>query len=157
MFLSDTSTQAKIPFILVLVDGDGYLFQDSYFKDGGSGGGDAAHRLLSEVRKCVKGAKLQNLQSEYHVMINVYANKRGLIGTLLTDGVISHPNDLEAFFCRFTQSQTHFQFIDCGAGKERVDAKLRGADIKSSEDLLLTRLQRPTASSYNIASASSSF
>lgn len=140
-----------------MIDGDGYQFQDSHFKDGGSGGGAAAHRLLSEVQNCVRATQSQNFSAEYQVMVNVYANKRGLVGALVTDGVISHPNDLDDFFCRFTQSQTHFQFIDCGAGKERVDAKLRGSDMQPPNNLLLTKLQRPIASFYNIASASSSF
>lgn len=61
-------------------------------------------------------------------MVNVFANKRGLTGALLEGGVIPHPSQLEEFFCRFTQSQAHFQFIDCGTGKERVDVKLRGTD-----------------------------
>ncbi|ERF75791.1 hypothetical protein EPUS_01621 [Endocarpon pusillum Z07020] len=115
------------PFISVLIDGDGYLFRDSYLKDVESGGGDAAHRLLSEIKATIKAAQLQSLSPDSQVVVNVYANKQGLTGALLEAGVISRPNDLEEFFCKFTQSQTHFQFIDCGPGKERVDAKLREA------------------------------
>lgn len=116
---------SKNPFILVLIDGDGYIFQESYLKDAESGGRDAAHRLLSEVKDCVKAAGVQSSSSDHHVMVNVYANKRGLTGALLDAGTISHPNDLEEFFCKFTQSQSHFHFLDCGPGKERVDAKIR--------------------------------
>lgn len=126
-----TRTQSKNPFILVLVDGDGYLFRDNYLKDVESGGGDAAHGLLSEINATITTAKLQSLSPDSQVVVNVYANKQGLTGALLEAGVISRPNDLEEFFCKFTQSQTHFQFIDCGPGKERVDAKLRGADISN--------------------------
>lgn len=125
---SDLGLQSRSPFILVLIDGDGYLFQDCYLKDPESGGGDAAHRLLSEVKDRVKAAQVQSLSFDYQVVVNVYANKRGLTGALLDAGIITRPNDLEEFFCKFTQSQTHFQFVDCGPGKERVDAKLRGAD-----------------------------
>ena len=125
---SDTGIQSKNPFVLVLIDGDGYLFRDNYLKDGESGGGDAAHRLLSDIKDCIKAARLPSLPTDFQVVVNLYANKRGLTSALLEAEVISRPNDLEEFFCKFTQSQTHFQFIDCGPGKERVDAKLRGAD-----------------------------
>jgi hypothetical protein len=123
---SDMSLQSRYPFILVLIDGDGYLFQENYLKDPKSGGGDAAHRLLSEVKDRVKAARLQSMSFDYQVVVNVYANKRGLTGALLDAGIISHPNDLEDFFFKFTQTQTLFQFIDCGPGKERVDTKIRG-------------------------------
>lgn len=149
--------QSKNPFILVLIDGDGYIFQESYLKDAESGGRDAAHRLLSEVKDCVKAAGVQSLSSDHHVMVNVYANKRGLTGALLDAGTISHPNDLEEFFCKFTQSQSHFHFLDCGPGKERVDAKIRGARSCGLGNLSLTGRQTPTVSSYRIANANSSF
>jgi hypothetical protein len=119
--------QSKNPFILVLIDGDGYLFEDDYLKNAESGGGDAAHRLLSAVQDCVRAAQLQGLSSDSPIMINIYGNKRGLTGALLEAEIITHPRDLENFFCKFTQSHTHFQYIDCGPGKERADAKLRGA------------------------------
>ncbi len=93
-----------------------------------SGGGDAAHKLLSEIKNATKAAQLPSWPPDFQVVVNIYANKRGLTGALLEAEIISHPNDLEEFFCKFTQSQTHFQLIDCGPGKERVDAKLRGAE-----------------------------
>jgi len=124
------SIQSRYPFILVLIDGDGYLFQENYLKDPESGGADAAHRLLSEIKDVVTAARLQSMSFDYQVVVNVYANRRGLTGALLEAGIISRPNDLEAFFYKFTQSQTHFQFIDCGPGKERVDTKIRGTESR---------------------------
>jgi hypothetical protein len=128
---SDMAMQSKNPFILVLIDGDGYLFEDDYLKNAESGGGDAAHRLLSAVQDYVKMARLQGLSSDPSIMVNIYGNKRGLTGALLEAEIITHPRDLENFFCKFTQSHTHFQYIDCGPGKERADAKLRGPDHPS--------------------------
>jgi hypothetical protein len=123
---SDDGMQSRNPFTLVLIDGDGYIFKGNYLKNTQSGGGEAAHHLLSAVRDRIKAAQLQDLSLDQQILVNVYANRRGLTGALLEAGIISHPNDLEEFFCKFTQSQAHFQFVDCGAGKERVDAKLRG-------------------------------
>ncbi len=123
--------QSKNTFILVLIDGDRYIFQENHLRDIETGGAKAAHRLLAEVKDSVQAAQLHHLSSDYQVVVNVYANKRGLTGALLEAGIISRPSDLEEFFCKFTQSQAHFQFVDCGPGKERVDAKIRGADIHS--------------------------
>ena len=128
---ADVNSQSRNPFVLVLADGDGYRFDDHYLKDAESGGGDAAHRLLSEVKNCITAAQSHNLPSDSEVVVNIYANKRGLTGALLEAGTISNPNDLENFFCKFTQSQAHFQFVDCGSGKERVDVKVRGAEFFS--------------------------
>ena len=59
-------------------------------------------------------------------MVNVYANKVGLARTLYDAGMIDHPNAFETFFQSFTRGKSLFHFIDCGPGKERADAKLRG-------------------------------
>jgi hypothetical protein len=60
------------------------------------------------------------------VMVNVYANKTGLARTLYDAGMTDHPNGIETFFQSFSRGKSLFQFIDCGPGKERADAKLRG-------------------------------
>lgn len=60
------------------------------------------------------------------LMVNVYANKSGLARALYDAGMIDHPNSLETFFQSFSRGKSLFQFIDCGPGKERADAKLRG-------------------------------
>jgi hypothetical protein len=133
------TSQSKNPFVLVLVDGDGYIFHDQYLKNPESGGGDAAHRLLSEVRDCINAAQLHSLPPDSEIVVNIYANKRGLTGALLDAGTIPNSTDLENFLCKFTQSQAYFQFVDCGPGKERVDAKVRGAEnLQSYQTFLLT-------------------
>lgn len=125
------TSQSRNPFILVLVDGDGYIFHDQYLKNPESGGGDAAHRLLSQVTECINAAQSHTLPPDSEILVYIYANKRGLTGALLEAGIISNPTELENFLCKFTQSQAHFQFVDCGPGKERVDAKVRGAEFAS--------------------------
>ena len=118
--------QARNPFVLVLVDADGYIFREVFLKEAsGSGGAQAAHQLYIEVQNYVRSNNVLQ-QSEYHVMVNIYANKTGLAKALHEAGLIGHPTQLDAFYTSFTRSQPLTQFIDCGPGKERADTKLRG-------------------------------
>lgn len=55
------------------------------------------------------------------------SNKAGLARALAATDVLSHPPQIDQFFCSFSQSRSLFQFIDCGQVKERFDAKLRVA------------------------------
>lgn len=117
-------------FILVLVDGDGYIFRDEYLREAGeSGGAMAAHRLATDVQDYLRERNIIDPSSpDIQVMVNVYANRAGLTKHLFDADMIQHPTQLDQFFCSFTQSQALFQFIDCGYGKERADAKLRGRE-----------------------------
>jgi hypothetical protein len=113
-------------FVLVLVDGDGYIFQSKFFQNKESGGAEAAQQLLSDVKTYVKANPSKDISTDFEVMVNVYANKKGLAKTLTEAGYLSGEAELEGFFRQFNQSQPLFHFIDCGYGKESADAKLRG-------------------------------
>jgi hypothetical protein len=110
----------------VLVDGDGYIFQSKFFQNKESGGAEAAQQLLSDVKSYVKANPSKDISTDFEVMVNVYANKKGLAKTLTEAGYLSGEAELEGFFRQFNQSQPLFHFIDCGYGKESADAKLRG-------------------------------
>lgn len=110
----------------MLVDGDGYIFQSKFFQNKESGGAEAAQQLLSDVKSYVKANPSKDISTDFEVMVNVYANKKGLAKTLTEAGYLSGEAELESFFRQFNQSQPLFHFIDCGYGKESADAKLRG-------------------------------
>ena len=119
--------QSRNQFALVLVDGDGYIFKDAFLQDAAkSGGADAASHLNNEIQNYLRANNLIPNVGEIEVMVNVYANKVGLARTLHDAGMIDHPNAFETFFQSFTRGKSLFHFIDCGPGKERADAKLRG-------------------------------
>lgn len=113
-------------FVLVLVDGDGYIFQSKFFQNRDSGGAAAAQQLLSDVKTYVRANVAGALATDVDVMVNVYANKKGLAKTLAEAGYLSAEAELEGFFRQFNQGHPLFHFIDCGYGKESADAKLRG-------------------------------
>jgi hypothetical protein len=113
-------------FVLVLVDGDGYVFRSKFFQNRESGGAAAAQQLLSDVKTYIKTNFSKAIATDFEVMVNVYANKKGLAKTLAEAGYLAGEAELESFFRQFNQSHPLFHFIDCGYGKESADAKLRG-------------------------------
>lgn len=131
-------------YSVVLVDGDGYIFQKALYQAvASSGGSKAANDLYTEVVDHLQEQGLLSSNvSHYDVVVNVYANKVGLARALVNAGYLEHPAQLDQFFYSFSQGQRLFQFIDCGPGKERADAKLRGTFL-SQPDLvhhLLTKV-----------------
>jgi hypothetical protein len=113
-----------------LVDGDGYIFQSKFLQNRESGGAAAAQQLLSDVKGYVRANLPKAISTDFEVMVNVYANKKGLAKTLAEAGYLSGEAELESFFRQFNQSHPLFHFIDCGYGKESADAKLRGESRK---------------------------
>ena len=127
--------QARSQFVLVLVDLDsppsGYAFRSQYMNDR-SGGAEAAQQLLNDVKTYVK-ENLEDMPAEYEVMVTLFANKRGLAKALTDAGHLSIESELDGFISKFNQSQALFNFVDCGYGKESVDAKLRGALVRPKD------------------------
>lgn len=112
-------------FALCLVDGDGYLFNRNCLSEATRGGGaDAAHRLHTDINQYLKTTNAAN-PDDMQIMVIVFLHKSFIASTLLDAGIISSKNELDEFLWAFTSSHTLFQVIDCGPGKERVDAKLR--------------------------------
>lgn len=113
-------------FAVVLIDGDGYHFNRGFYNSAAeSGGAQAAHSLYTEVQNYLR---IQNDSSDndIEVMAIVYFNQKGLMHFLTSAEIIPHPTHFSDFFWSFTSSHSLFQAIDCGPGKERADAKLRG-------------------------------
>ncbi|KAB8343133.1 hypothetical protein FH972_022726 [Carpinus fangiana] len=112
------------PFVLALIDGDGAPFLDALIQaHGESGGADAAHKLMQRITSFI--AEQQDIPSRSAVMVRIYANLEGLAKCLRHFGVITHVDELIAFFRGFSSSQFLFDFVDVGPGKERADTKLR--------------------------------
>ncbi|EWC48405.1 hypothetical protein DRE_02174 [Drechslerella stenobrocha 248] len=114
------------PYIQVLIDGDGMLFDLELIKRKKDGGSEAAERLLQEIRELVriKGDKLRSMR-DFDIRALVFANLDGLSKTLVKANLIN-PGDLQQFFIGFTQRLEHVNFIDVGYGKEMADSKIRG-------------------------------
>ncbi|KAF6821679.1 c-x8-c-x5-c-x3-h zinc finger protein [Colletotrichum sojae] len=110
------------PYVLILIDGDGLLFQENYIKQGIEGGKKAAYALRSAVAEYV-GSQA----GEVEIIAKVCANMSGLGRAMRRDGCLDSEMELKDFSLGFTQAKASFDFIDVGYGKERADSKIKEA------------------------------
>ncbi|KAL8669815.1 MAG: hypothetical protein Q9224_007714 [Gallowayella concinna] len=130
---------ASNSFMLCLIDGDGYLvshflrgmdsmltppkFNDNFISQGAVGGGEAATRLLDNIKRHIRhieGAM------QWKIIVRIYANLEGLLKKYTYIDFVDEKKALRQFVAGFTQSQPLFDFIDAGQGKERADHKIKG-------------------------------
>lgn len=115
--------QERNPFVLVLVDADGYAFHDSLIKAGADGGSLAAQRLNDTIRDSLRRKNLEHCE----VVVRVYANVAGLSKALAKAGLVGpHSRAMTPFIANFNRSYPLTDFVDAGILKENADFKLRG-------------------------------
>lgn len=124
--------QERNPFVLVLVDGDGYIFNEDLISKGadndssaerlGRGGTNAARLLNDAVKASLRRKGLENCQ----VMVRVYANVAGLSKALSKAGLVgAEKRSFAPFIASFNRSSGLSDFVDAGELKENADFKLR--------------------------------
>lgn len=116
--------QNQEPFVLVLLDGDGMIFNDSFLTQGEQGGKDAANQLWASVHDYI-GRNFSNVQSP-KIVARVYANVKGLADVCYKTGIVEKSSMVEDFTRGFNGSRLLFDFVDVGSGKDRADDKLTG-------------------------------
>lgn len=114
--------QERNPFVLVLIDGDGYVFDDDLVSNGAEGGQRAASLLNAMVKNSLRNRGLEHCR----VMVRVYANLAGL-SRALSKHKLAGPEkrSLGSFAASFTRSNDLFDFVDAGELKENADFKIR--------------------------------
>ncbi|KAM4063667.1 putative ccch zinc finger dna binding protein [Hirsutella rhossiliensis] len=114
--------QERNPFVLVLVDGDGYVFHESLLSKGADGGSHAAQLLHESIKASLQLKGLEHCQ----VMVRIYANLAGLSKTLHKVGLAgTERRSLAPFVASFNRSYGLAEFVDAGDLKENADFKLR--------------------------------
>lgn len=114
--------QERKPFVLVVVDGDGYVFRDEFLHEGSEGGSKAAQHLNNVVKKSLQGKGLEHCD----VMIRIYANLSNLSRTLSKHGLATpDKRSLAPFVANFNRSYGLIDFVDAGELKENADFKIR--------------------------------
>ncbi|KAI1821054.1 hypothetical protein F4861DRAFT_25177 [Xylaria intraflava] len=114
--------QEQNPFVLLLVDGDGYIFNDEYLRQGADGGLQAAHHLNNVIKKSLQAKDLENC----HVMVRIYANLANLSRALAKHGLsTADKRSLAPFVASFNRSYGLMDFVDAGELKENADFKIR--------------------------------
>ncbi|PMD45888.1 C-x8-C-x5-C-x3-H type zinc finger protein-like protein [Hyaloscypha variabilis F] len=114
------SMRNRNPYIMVLIDGDGMIFNEDLIHQGIEGGKQAANALRNSVLE-----HCSELTDEIEIMAKVCANITGLSKAMRRDGSLDNPDDLRDFTLGFTQGKASFDFIDVGHGKERADSKIK--------------------------------
>ncbi|KAI0016617.1 hypothetical protein F4780DRAFT_758443 [Xylariomycetidae sp. FL0641] len=114
--------QERNPFVLVLVDGDGYIFDEEMVAAGAEGGSRAAQRLNEAIKSNLRKKGLEDCE----IVIRVYANLVGLSKALSKAGLCgAEKRSLAPFVASFTRSYGLTDFVDAGELKENADFKLR--------------------------------
>lgn len=110
------------PFIVVVVDGNNFLFNDAFIRDGEEGGRSAAAFFKDEVTEWVSESVVPP-PTNFKVLIKVYADFKSLAGTLIRGGVIENMTTFEEF-ARGFNFDTLFELIDIGGGD--VNSRILG-------------------------------
>lgn len=115
----------SVPFVLVLIDGDAYKWAGSLFKPStNTPGAKAAQAIKDQVRKyLLKNNMLLQSRIVVRVFHNMTEGATALIGP--GGGRTGTRRFADDFARDFTQSMPLFDYLDCGAGKERADSKIQ--------------------------------
>ncbi|GAW15744.1 hypothetical protein ANO14919_051630 [Xylariales sp. No.14919] len=114
--------QERRPFVLVVVDGDGYIFKDEFLRQGADGGSEAAQQLNNVIKKSLQGKGLEHCD----IMVRVYANLANLSRILSKYGLATpDKRSLSPFVANFNRSYGLMDFVDAGELKENADFKIR--------------------------------
>ncbi|KAI6793169.1 hypothetical protein KC332_g17270 [Hortaea werneckii] len=114
--------QERDPFVLVLVDGDGYVFNDDFVSRGAEGGQKAAQLLKDNINRSLRWKGLEGCQ----IMVRVYANLVGLSKALAKEGLAGkEKRSLANFAASFTQSNDLFDYVDAGESENSASFKIR--------------------------------
>ncbi|KAL2823805.1 hypothetical protein BDW59DRAFT_92367 [Aspergillus cavernicola] len=117
--------QERNPFVLVLVDGDGYLFKE-YLVKAGTQGGPKAAQILNESIKDLVHERLGSQADQCRIMVRIYANMLGLSKSLARVGLVGNEaRSMSTFATAFTAAQDLFDYVDAGDKKEAADYKIR--------------------------------
>lgn len=109
---------------MVLLDGDGMIFQDHFLQNGEQGGKDAANQLWAALTQYI-ARNFPNISSP-KIVARIYANVRGLGFACYQAGIADSPSAIEDFVRGFNESRLLFDFVDVGNGKDRADGKISG-------------------------------
>ncbi|KAI4151036.1 MAG: hypothetical protein LQ341_000985 [Variospora aurantia] len=117
------SFMSRDPFVSVLIDGDGMIFEDELMRRGELGGKEAATKLWNAIKDHMH-EKLPSIPSDCRIVTRIYANLKGLAEICYKSGIVERINTIEDFYRGFTGSKILFDFVDVGHGKDRADEKI---------------------------------
>ena len=102
------------PFVVVVVDGNNFLFNDAFVRDGEKGGRRAALVFKDELTEWVSKS-VTDAPKDFKVLVKVYADLKGLAGTFMRGGVTENLSTFSEFARGFNKLSL-FDFIDTEGG-----------------------------------------
>lgn len=117
------ASSSKAPFALMLVDGDGYLFDERLIQQGIAGGEKAAHHFNKNVQYHFRSRQTLDASHEkfdgasnWRIVVKIYMNLEDLAKKLHKAGRITSANLMHDFAIGFTQYQRLFEIVNVGRG-----------------------------------------
>ncbi|KAF2874591.1 hypothetical protein BDV95DRAFT_487915 [Massariosphaeria phaeospora] len=128
----------RTPYVLVLIDGNGYIFNDEFIRDKEEGGMRAARMLNVAVddylRDAIPGAR------DARVIVRIYADLTNLSRLLAKSKLVGlEKRSLAPFTAGFTRAINHFDFIDA-LDEEGTKFKIRETFKLAGEDTACTHI-----------------
>lgn len=124
LIISFLSLQDREPFVVVLLDGDGMIFNDELLQQGEQGGRTAAMQLSTALQDYV-GSSFPGIASP-KIMTKIYTNMKGLSDMCIRGGLLNEQTLLDDFIRGFNESIPLFDMVDVGPGKDRPCHKIGG-------------------------------
>lgn len=115
-------SQARKPYVLLLLDGNGLFFKENYVKFGREGGTQAAIDLRNAI-----AAQCNDTTGEIKVITKIYVDTIGVTQLLKGCGSASSAECVRDFMLGFSQAEASFDFIDVGDQGDQVRLKLMDA------------------------------
>ncbi|GAB7337777.1 hypothetical protein MBLNU457_g3047t1 [Dothideomycetes sp. NU457] len=114
--------QDKSPFVLLLVDGDGYYFDESLVKQGADGGIKAATTMQNVMQDRLSR---MGFPDETKIIVKIYMNLQGVSQSFHRYGIVgSQARSIAPFTSAFSKIEL-FDIIDCGEKRECCEAKIK--------------------------------
>lgn len=131
------ATSSK-PFVLMLVDGNRYLFSDHLLKADEDGGTRAAFALHGAIQRQLGHHGLEGCE----IVVRVYADFVSLSKSLTAAKLIKpHKRAIASFAAGFTQARPLFDFVDSGEGSDCTFGKISGMSNLTTVSMSLLRCQ----------------
>lgn len=115
---------------VVLIDGDGALFNFDLIEQGQFGGGKAAARIMESIKEYMGTGRRDE------IWVYVFLNKKGLKVLLQRQGRVLAMNQLDDFIIGMNEASKTIMVVDVGQKKEAADSKVKvllESEVRSPE------------------------
>ncbi|KAF2116207.1 hypothetical protein BDV96DRAFT_573557 [Lophiotrema nucula] len=135
---SPTQEKPRNPYVLVLIDGNGYIFNDELVKEKEEGGMRAARMLNDAVEKHLRDS-IPDLRS-HRVVVRIYADLTTVSKNLAKSKLVGlEKRSLAAFTAGFTRAINLFDFVDA-LDEEGTKFKIREMFKLAADDSACTHI-----------------